>query len=157
VVAALSLDVERSFACFFAGDQVFPHLSKDGKDFKDFLQVEYVEAWRHVVQRVSDLPNAVGYDIMNEPQRAFHMLTAYAALEERPMRRARFPFPRCNTQMGSTSGSPREDVISTPKRVSCTTTPTQMSQTRNPRSSCAHRYPTSQPRGGSTPSRGVKR
>lgn len=34
---------------------------------KDYLQDSYAESWVQVVNRVKDLPNVIGYDIINEP------------------------------------------------------------------------------------------
>ena len=80
ITAALSLDVERAYACLFAGDTVFPGLDKDGTDIKDYLQSAYGDMWAEVARHVSDLPNVMGYDMINEPEGNFIVLGAEAAL-----------------------------------------------------------------------------
>ncbi len=99
VSAALSLDVARCFACFFAGDVAFPKLrvsecrdpgkpagALDGctdvveVDVKSYLQDAYAAMWQQVVEQVADLPNVMGYDVMNEPIGNFLALGAVAVL-----------------------------------------------------------------------------
>ena len=74
---ALSLDIQRGFAAFFAGKDAYPKLCVDnlgnnvdcsrGKNIQDFLQEQYAKAWTAVASRVKDFPNVIGYDIINEP------------------------------------------------------------------------------------------
>lgn len=80
VSSALSVDVERMYGCLYAGDKLFPGLEKDGVNIKDYLQEAYAGAWAKVTERVADLPNVMGYDIMNEPQGNFIILTALAGM-----------------------------------------------------------------------------
>jgi hypothetical protein len=80
ITAALSMDVERAYACLFAGDVVFPGLDKDGTDIKDYLQSAYANMWAEVARHVSDLPNVMGYDMINEPEGNFLVLGAEGAL-----------------------------------------------------------------------------
>ena len=98
IAAALSLDQARVYGAFFAGEKLFPGLTvkqcadvplpadvTDCKqvteiDVKDYLQDAYGAAWRQVAAQVVDLPNVIGYDIMNEPNSNFIVLTAVAAL-----------------------------------------------------------------------------
>lgn len=80
VAAALSMDAQRCFACLFAGDVAFPGLEVGGKSVKDYLQEQYAEAWKKVAEQVKDLPNVMGYDIINEPIGNFIVLSAAAAL-----------------------------------------------------------------------------
>ncbi|MBI5533319.1 MAG: cellulase family glycosylhydrolase [Deltaproteobacteria bacterium] len=77
--AALSIDVERSYACLLAGDKAFPTLQADGMNIKDYLQEAYANAWAKVAEAVADLPNVMGYDVMNEPEGNFLVLAAEAA------------------------------------------------------------------------------
>jgi hypothetical protein len=77
---ALSLDVARCYACFFAGDKVFPTLKRDGMSVKDWLQEAYANSWRQVALKVRDLPNVLGYDLMNEPSGNYLVLTAIGGL-----------------------------------------------------------------------------
>jgi len=74
----LSLDVQRSFISFFAGDVIYPEREIDGVSIKDYLQEAYINAWLEVVKRVKDYPNVIGYDIMNEPIGIFLTYTAAA-------------------------------------------------------------------------------
>jgi hypothetical protein len=78
--AALSLDVARAYACFFAGDKVLPGQEVDGQNIKDWIQDAYAEAFAQVAAQVQDLPNVMGYDLMNEPSSNFLVLAAYGAL-----------------------------------------------------------------------------
>ncbi len=82
VAAALSADIERMYGCMLAGDVVFPGLEAEGVNIKDYLQEAYANAWKAVAQRVADMPNVIGYDIMNEPQGNFIILTALAGAME---------------------------------------------------------------------------
>ena len=79
VNGALSLDVQRSFAAFFAGRVVYPNLKPDGvNNVQDFLQDAYTRAWVEVAKRVKDYPNVIGYDIFNEPLGVYLTLTIAA-------------------------------------------------------------------------------
>ena len=55
------------FTLFFGGDDFAPRTIVDGEPVQEFLQRHYVEAIKQVVLRLKDLPNVVGYDVMNEP------------------------------------------------------------------------------------------
>ncbi len=79
VAHALSLDVSRAYACFFAGDVVMPNLTREGVSVKEWLQSAYAASWAKVAEQVKDLPNVVGYDLMNEPSGNYLVLTAVAA------------------------------------------------------------------------------
>jgi hypothetical protein len=76
----LSVDANRNFAAFFAGDVVWPDYRIDGMNLKDYLQGAYIDSWKQVVTRLKDYPNIVGYDIMNEPCGVFIALPIYALL-----------------------------------------------------------------------------
>jgi len=76
----LDLDVDRAYAAFFAGDEVFPNLAApDGGSLEDYLQGAYADAYVELVKRVADYDNIIGYDVMNEPGGFFIMLTLAAA------------------------------------------------------------------------------
>jgi hypothetical protein len=77
---ALSLDVARSYACFFAGDKVFPGLTKNGVNVKDYLQDAYAASAAKVAAKLAGLPNVMGYDLMNEPSGNYVVLVALAGL-----------------------------------------------------------------------------
>jgi hypothetical protein len=75
----LSLDVARCYACFFAGDVVFPGLVKEGQNVKDYLQESFAGAWKALATKVKDLPNVMGYDVFNEPSGNYLVLAAVGA------------------------------------------------------------------------------
>ena len=72
----LSLDLSRLYACFFASQDAMPDLMIQGRPASDFLQDDYADAYAEVVKKVSDLPNILGYDIINEPSSMFVSLAA---------------------------------------------------------------------------------
>jgi len=55
------------FTLFFGGDDFAPQTTVGGEPVQEFLQRHYVEAVKQVALRLKDLPNVVGYDVMNEP------------------------------------------------------------------------------------------
>ncbi len=77
---ALSLDVARAYGCLFAGNVLYPRLEVDGVPVQDYLQSAYAGAWAQVAAQMKDLPNVIGYDLMNEPSGNFLVLTAVAAV-----------------------------------------------------------------------------
>jgi len=76
----LSLDVARAYACLYAGETAFPKLKVGTQSVEDYLQEAYANAWAEVARQVKDMPNVVGYDIMNEPGGNFIVLSAVAAM-----------------------------------------------------------------------------
>ncbi|MCX7943951.1 MAG: cellulase family glycosylhydrolase [Deltaproteobacteria bacterium] len=87
-----SYDINRCYAAFFAGDKVFPKYEYEYPDLsdpsgkrmikmnvKDYLQTGYINSWIKVVEAVKDLPNIIGYDLINEPPGGFLMLTLMSA------------------------------------------------------------------------------
>lgn len=82
VNGAISLDAQRAFAAFLAGEKAFPTLTVDGKNIQHYLQDAYAASWAEVAKRVKDYPNVIGYDLMNEPIGFFLVLTAAAAYLE---------------------------------------------------------------------------
>lgn len=104
----LSLDVERCYAAFFAGDQVYPDtvVTAAGEvmwrndvpaderagvmDLREYLQGSFIDAWVEIAKRAGKLcdggercyPHVIGYDLMNEPAVAFIMLTIVSAYFE---------------------------------------------------------------------------
>lgn len=88
----LSYDINRCYAAFFAGDKVFPNYEYEYPDItdptgrkmlrmnvKDYLQTGYINSWIKVVEAVKDMPNIIGYDLINEPPGGFLMLTIMSA------------------------------------------------------------------------------
>jgi len=80
IAAMLSLDVARCFFCMFASEKAFPGLMKDGVSVKEYLQDAYAKMWQQVAAKVRDLPNVIGYDIMNEPITNAIVLSAVGAV-----------------------------------------------------------------------------
>jgi hypothetical protein len=98
VAASLSLDVERCFGCLLAGDVAFPGLTvdecqdvplpadpsacqaKQTVTVQTHLQDAFADAWVEVAKQVKDLPNVIGYDLINEPIGNFLVLTAVGGL-----------------------------------------------------------------------------
>ncbi|MGC4113101.1 MAG: cellulase family glycosylhydrolase [Myxococcales bacterium] len=106
--AALSLDVARAFACFFAGDKAFPGLMAEGRNVKDWAQDAYAEAFAQVAQRVADEPNVMGYDLMNEPSSNFVVLAAYGAMATGGLEGVRSTL---NAMLGPETGPLAFDVL----------------------------------------------
>ncbi len=79
VNGALSLDVQRIFATFFAGDEIYPEYMVEGQSIKDYLQAAYIRAFVAVAERVKGRSNIIGYDLMNEPIGFFLVMSAVAA------------------------------------------------------------------------------
>ncbi|MBI5565301.1 MAG: cellulase family glycosylhydrolase [Chloroflexi bacterium] len=59
------------FTLFFGGNAFAPQLKIDGESAQDYLQRHYLDALRQVAQRVTDLPNVVGFDSFNEPSTGY--------------------------------------------------------------------------------------
>ena len=101
----ISLDIERCYAAFFAGDVVFPDrvVDVDGQvkgrsdatdpegamDLREYLQGSFVDAWVEIAKRTGRMcgdercyPHVIGYDLMNEPSVAFIMFSVIAAYFE---------------------------------------------------------------------------
>jgi len=55
------------FTLFFGGRDFAPLLTVEGESIQRYLQSHYVEVIQQVVRRLKDLPNVIGYDLMNEP------------------------------------------------------------------------------------------
>ena len=55
------------FTLFFGGADFAPRTTVDGRSIQDFLQESYVAAFSRVARALVDLPNVVGFGIMNEP------------------------------------------------------------------------------------------
>jgi hypothetical protein len=55
------------FTLFFGGNDFMPATKIDGVPVQEYLQSHYINAVKQVALRLKDLPNAVGYDSLNEP------------------------------------------------------------------------------------------
>lgn len=83
--SAISADVQRCYASYFAGDVVFPKLRYEMPDgrmvsVKEYLQSSVAGCWVEIAKRASKYDNVIGYDLMNEPLSAFVGLAAVAAM-----------------------------------------------------------------------------
>jgi hypothetical protein len=79
------------FTLFFAGNDFAPHTRIEGEPVQEFLQRHYIDAFKQVARKLSDLPNVAGFGTMNEPSSGFigladlHINTApYLALGPSP-------------------------------------------------------------------------
>ena len=59
------------FTLFFGGNDFAPAMRVEGEPVQDYLQRHYIGAIKQVARRVHELPNVIGYDIMNEPLSGF--------------------------------------------------------------------------------------
>jgi len=59
------------FTLFFGGNDFAPQTKVDGEAVQEFLQRHYIGSVKQVALRLKDLPNVVGYDVMNEPSAGF--------------------------------------------------------------------------------------
>ena len=55
------------FTLFFGGNDFAPATLIGGEPAQEYLQRHYIAAIQQVARRLSDLPNVVGYDTLNEP------------------------------------------------------------------------------------------
>ncbi len=55
------------WTAFFAGAQLTPRWTIDGRNVQDYLQEHYLGAVRALAARLGDLPNVIGFDSLNEP------------------------------------------------------------------------------------------
>lgn len=59
------------FTLFFAGNDFAPQLKIDGEPVQDYLQSHYINAIRHLAEKIGNLPNVIGFDTMNEPNNGY--------------------------------------------------------------------------------------
>lgn len=59
------------FTLFFGGNDFAPATSVAGEPVQEYLQRHYIQAIQQVAARLRDLPNVVGYDVMNEPLQGY--------------------------------------------------------------------------------------
>lgn len=55
------------FTLFFGGNDFAPDHTYRGETIQDFLQNHYINAFKHLAERIAHLPNVVGFGTMNEP------------------------------------------------------------------------------------------
>ena len=56
---------------FFAGRDMTPQFTIDGRNVQDYLQDHYLGAMRAIAERVKDQPHVIGFDTLNEPGEGF--------------------------------------------------------------------------------------
>ncbi len=60
------------FTLFYAGNDFAPNLKvNDSISIQDFLQSHYINAMVHLAEKLKDLPNVVGFELMNEPSSGY--------------------------------------------------------------------------------------
>jgi hypothetical protein len=59
------------FTLFFAGNDLAPKLVIEGVPVQEYLQSHFINAIKQVALKLKDLPNVVGYDILNELSSGF--------------------------------------------------------------------------------------
>ena len=59
------------FTLFFGGNDFAPGTLVEGKPIQDFLQEHYINALAQVAETVKDLPNVIGFELMNEPSAGY--------------------------------------------------------------------------------------
>lgn len=57
------------FTLFFGGNDFAPRTRVQGEPVQEFLQRHYIQAIQKLARHLKGLPNVVGYDTMNEPDR----------------------------------------------------------------------------------------
>ncbi len=64
---ATKLAAATMFTLFFGGSDFSPFTKIDGESTQEFLQRHFIGSIQKLAEHISDLPNVVGYDSMNEP------------------------------------------------------------------------------------------
>ena len=59
------------FTLFFGGNDFAPSLKIDNKNIEDYLQEHYINAIAEIAKKVKDLPNVIGFEVMNEPSAGY--------------------------------------------------------------------------------------
>ncbi len=68
---ATKLAAATMFTLFFAGSELAPQTRIEGEPVQEYLQRRYIDAIVELACRLRDLPNVVGYGVMNEPLRGY--------------------------------------------------------------------------------------
>ncbi|KAI8076913.1 glycoside hydrolase superfamily [Halteromyces radiatus] len=55
------------FTLFWAGDVFAPKHKFEGQSIQQLLQSSFINAFQHLAQRLQDLDNVIGFEVMNEP------------------------------------------------------------------------------------------
>lgn len=67
ITNATKLVAATMFTLFFGGNSFAPKTKIDGEPIQEYLQRHYIAALKQVALRLKDLPNVIGYGVMNEP------------------------------------------------------------------------------------------
>lgn len=59
------------FTLFYGGNQFAPLTKVDNIPIQDYLQDHYINAMLQLAEKVKDLPNVVGFELMNEPSAGY--------------------------------------------------------------------------------------
>jgi hypothetical protein len=59
------------FTLFFGGNDFAPKTLVDGMPIQEYLQKHYILALAQVAETVKDLPNVIGFELMNEPSAGY--------------------------------------------------------------------------------------
>lgn len=59
------------FTLFFGGNVFAKNTRVRGQPVQEFLQSHYINAMKQLVYKLKDLPNIIGYDLINEPSRGY--------------------------------------------------------------------------------------
>lgn len=92
------------FTLFWGGNDFAPATQIQGVPAQDFLQSHYINAMKQVAERVQDLDNVVGFEVMNEPSQGW-IGVANAAAQESLLRLGAMPTPL--EAMAAGSGIPQ--------------------------------------------------
>jgi hypothetical protein len=59
------------FTLFFGGNDFAPKILVEGKPIQDYLQEHYINALAQVAKTLKDMPNVMGFELMNEPSAGY--------------------------------------------------------------------------------------
>jgi hypothetical protein len=59
------------FTLFYGGDDFVPGFKVDSVGIQEFLQSHYISSMMKVAEKVKDLPNVIGFELMNEPSSGY--------------------------------------------------------------------------------------
>jgi hypothetical protein len=65
------LSAATMFTLFYGGKDFAPDLKVEGENIQEYLQSHYINALKKVAEKVKDLPNVIGFELMNEPSSGY--------------------------------------------------------------------------------------
>ncbi len=65
------LSAATMFTLFYGGNDFAPDLLVDSVNIQDYLQSHYIKSLMKVAEKVKDLPNVIGFELMNEPSSGY--------------------------------------------------------------------------------------